>query len=127
MWAIITFILVYDPDVRTAVAAGFSRLALTILGSGLAMAVVFVFGLHKWVLPLSLTLSALVCGLFLRSRSGWRIVLVTVALIAGSSLLQASAGPYIAVARSIEVTLGSLVAIGFSWLAAWGRKRPEKS
>ncbi len=118
MWAIISFVLVYDPDVQSARKAGLSRLALTVLGSVVAMAAVSTFGLQKWVLPLSLALTALICSTFLRSRAGWRVVLVTVALIVGSSLLQPTIGPYIAVTRSIEVTGGSLLAIVFSTLAA---------
>lgn len=118
MWAIISFVLVYDTDARSAAAAGWSRLGLTILGSAFAMAAVFGLGLHKWTLPVSLGLSAILCAGFLRSRAGWRIVLVTVALIVGSSLLQPEIAPYIAVTRSIEVACGSTLAIAFSWLAA---------
>jgi uncharacterized membrane protein YccC len=115
MWAIISFVLVYDPDARgMVIRAGVERLLLTILGSVIAMAAVFAFGLHKWLLPLSLAITACLCGTFLRSRAGWRVALVTVALIVGSSLLQSSAGSYIAVVRSIEVSAGSLLAIVFS-------------
>jgi uncharacterized membrane protein YccC len=123
MWAIISFVLVYDSDVQAAWKAGTSRLGLTILGSVLAMGLVFALGLHKWLLPAGLAISALVCWTFLKSRVAWRIVLVTVALIIGSSLLQPSAGPYIAVTRSIEVSAGSLLAAAFSLLAArWAGK-----
>lgn len=118
MWAIISFVLVYDPDVQSALKAGLSRLALTILGSVLAMGSVYAFGLQKWTLPLSLALTALICSSFIRSRAGWRVVLVTVALIVGSALLQPAMGSYIAVTRSIEVMGGSLLAIVFSALAA---------
>jgi uncharacterized membrane protein YccC len=118
MWAIISFVLVYDSDARAAASAGLSRLALTILGSALALAAVFALGLHKWVLPASLAVTAVVCTGFLRSRAGWRIVLVTVALIVGSSLLQPELGPYIAVTRSVEVACGSALAIGFSWIVS---------
>jgi uncharacterized membrane protein YccC len=114
MWAIISFVLVYDPDVHAAWKAGVSRLGLTIFGSLLAMALVFALGLHKWLLPASLAITALLCWAFLESRVAWRIVLVTVALIIGSSLLQPSAGRYIAVTRSIEVTVGSLLAAAFA-------------
>lgn len=118
MWAIISFVLVYDPNAQAALRAGLSRLALTVFGSALAMGSVFLLGLHKWLLPVSLALSAAICSAFLRNRSGWRIVLVTVALIVGSSLLQPTLGPYIAMTRSIEVTVGSLLAIAFSALTA---------
>jgi uncharacterized membrane protein YccC len=131
MWAVISFVLVYDSDVQATRKAGLSRLALTILGSALAMAAVFALGLHKWLLPASLALAALVCWPFFPSRAAWRIVLVTVALIVGSALLQPSMGSYIAVTRSLEVTCGSLLAIAFSLLGArWAARRksaPEGS
>jgi uncharacterized membrane protein YccC len=118
MWAIISFVLVYDPDVQAAWKAGVSRLGLTILGSLLAMALVFALGLHKWLMPAGLAITALICWAFLQSRLAWRIVLVTVALIVGSSLLQPNLGPYIAVTRSIEVSVGSLLAAAFALLVA---------
>lgn len=116
MWAIISFVLVYDPDVKAAWKAGTSRLGLTILGSLLAMGLVFALGLHKWLLPAGLAITSLICWAFLKTRVAWRIVLVTVALIVGSSLLQPSAGPYIAVTRSIEVTAGSVLAALFAMI-----------
>lgn len=115
MWAIISFILVYDPESRMVFATALARLFMTILGSLLAMGAVWAFGVHKATLPLSVGIIALVCGLLQRSRMEQRIVLVTVALIIGSSILQASMGPYIAMTRSIEVTVGSLLAVVFSW------------
>ncbi len=127
MWAIISFVLVYDTDARAAAAAGWSRLGLTILGSVLAMGAVFGFGLHKWTLPVSLAVSAALCAGFLRSRAGWRVVLVTVALIVGSSILQPELGPYIAVTRSIEVACGSALAIAFSWIVSrWSARDAEQ-
>lgn len=115
MWAIISFVLVYAPESQRVWKAAFSRLLMTILGSVLAMAAVWGFGVYKWTLPVSVGVVALVCGVLQRSRTEQRVVLVTVALIIGSSLLDATSGPYIALTRSIEVTVGSLLAVLFSW------------
>ncbi len=123
MWAVIAFVLVYDPDLKTAISAGLARLGLTILGSVLALIAVFAFGLHKWLLPVSLAMATLVCALFLQTRASWRLVLVTVTVIVGSSLIQSAEGSAIAIIRSIEVTFGSLLAIAFSWLVARIRTR----
>lgn len=127
MWAIISFVLVYDSDPEAVKRAGIERLVLTILGSLVAMALVFAFGLHRWLLPAGLAITAVLCGFFVRSRGGWRVILVTVALIIGSSLLQPSAGPYIAVTRSIEVACGSALAIAFSWIVSrWSARDAEQ-
>ena len=118
MWSVASFVLVYDPDMRVATSSGLARLGYTLLGTVLALAVIYVFGLHKWVLPLGLSVAALVCGLFLHFRGSWRVVLVTVTLIIGSTLLQPQDGLQIALMRSVEVAAGSLVAIAFSRLVA---------
>lgn len=118
MWAVISFVIVYDPDLKAAISAGLARFGLTIMGSVLALAAVFTFGLHKWLLPVSLAIATIVCSFFLPQRASWRLVLVTVTVIVGSSLLQPTEGPTIAVTRSIEVTFGSLLAIAISWLVA---------
>jgi uncharacterized membrane protein YccC len=118
MWSIASFVLVYDPDMRTAMGAGLSRLAHTILGTLIAITSIYCFGLHKWLMPLSLAIGALICGRFLHFRNSWRVVLVTVSLVVGSSLLQPDAGLQIALTRALEVSVGSLLAIAFSWLVA---------
>jgi len=124
MWSISSFVLVYDPDMRSALGAGLSRLAHTILGTIIAVTAIYSFGLHKWLMPVSLAFAALICGLFLHFRSSWRVVLVTVCLIVGSSLLQPSAGLHIAITRAIEVSAGSILAIVLSWLVARFTSRP---
>jgi len=118
MWSAASFVLVYDPDMRAAYSAGLSRLGHTLLGTLLALAMIYLFGLHKWLLPLGLSVAALVCGLFLHFHGSWRVVLVTVTLIIGSTLLQPEAGLEIALMRSVEVAAGSLLAIAFSRLVA---------
>lgn len=118
MWAVVSFVLVYDPDMRAALATGLARLGHTILGTGIALGAIAIFGLHKWLMPLSLGFAALLCGVLLHFRSSWRTLLVTVALVIGSCLLEPAAGLHIALLRSLEVTAGSLLAIAFSLLVA---------
>jgi uncharacterized membrane protein YccC len=127
MWAIISFVLVYAPESQKVLMTAFSRLLMTILGSLLAMGTVWAFGVHKWTLPVSVGVIAMVCGLFRRDRAEQRVVLVTVALIIGSSLLEAGSGPYIALTRSIEVTVGSLLAVLFSWVISRLLKRKSEA
>lgn len=124
MWAVTSFVLVYDPDAKAALTAGAQRLTLTLLGVIISVAMLSLFGLHKWVLPASLALSALICGLVLHFRNPWRVVPITVCLIVGSSLIEPSAsGPHIAMIRAFEVFVGSLVAILLSWAVARIRAR----
>lgn len=118
MWAIVSFILVYDPDMRTARSVGLARLAHTVVGTGIALGVIYLFGEpHKWLMPLGLIVGALYCGLVLQFQNTWRVVLITIALVTGAYLFEPATGLYVALLRSAEVFAGSLVAIGFSWVA----------
>jgi len=118
MWAIVSFVLVYDPDMRKARTVGLARLAHTLAGTVLALGMVWIFGLHKWLMPLSLALAALICGLVLRFRNSWRVLLITVTLVIGASLYNPAAGQSVALLRAAEVFVGSVLAIVFSWLVA---------
>ena len=118
MWAIVSFVLVYDPDMRAAISTGLWRLGHTVVGSGIVLGLIFAFGLHKWVMPVSLAIGVLVCGVALRFHPSWKTLLVTIALVAGASLFQPGTGLDVATLRAIEVTVGSALAIVFSWVAA---------
>lgn len=118
MWAIVSFVLVYDPDMRTARSVGLARLGHTVVGTVLALGLLFTFGLHKWLMPLSLAIGALICGLILRFEKTWRVLLVTLTLVIGASLYDPSSGVRVALLRAGEVFAGSLLAIVFSWMVA---------
>jgi len=107
MWGIISFILVYDPEDRIILSTAFKRILFTMFGSVLALGTIFAFGMHKWTLPASLVLLAFIFSVFLHSRPTRRII--------RSSLTNPSLATYIAVTRSMEVSVGSLLAILFSW------------
>lgn len=118
MWAIVSFILVYDPDMRTAKSVGLFRLAHTVVGTGIALGLIYLVGApHKWLMPLGLVVGALYCGLVLKFQNTWRVVLITIALVIGAYLFEPATGVYVALLRASEVFAGSLVAIGFSWVA----------
>jgi len=131
MWAIIAFVLVYEPGESEVMDAALTRLYWTVIGSVLAVILLTVGGVQKWVLPVGLTLSALM-GIFLApSLMARRVLLVTVALIVGSTLMQASAGTFIAITRSVEVAVGSFLAVGASavavrWVRRGGARRRKR-
>jgi len=126
MWAVTSFVLVYDPDMRTALSVGLQRLAYTLLGVVISILFLSIFGLHKWLLPASLAFAVFICGACLGFRNAWRAVLITVCLIVGSALMEpAEAGSHIALTRALEVSVGSFVAIMLSWGVARIRARRE--
>jgi len=114
MWAVAAFVLAYDPDPLAAYGAAISRMLYTLLGCAIAVGAIYLFGLHKWLMPLGLGFTVFVCGYFLRFRGGWRALLVCVALVIGSSLMEPAADVHIAATRGIEVGAGCLLAIALS-------------
>lgn len=115
MWAIVSFVLVYDPEMTRARTTGLARLLHTVLGTALSLGLIYVFGLHKWIMLLGLSIAALFCGFVLRFQGSWRVLLITVTLVIGASLYDAETGVTVALLRAVEVFVGSLLAIVFSW------------
>lgn len=119
MWAIVSFVLVFDPNMRTARLIGLARLIHTAVGTGLALGLIFLLGVHRWLMPLGLGVAVLICGLILKFRGTWRVLLITVALVIGASLYNEATGVSVALLRGAEVFAGSLLGIGFSWVISW--------
>ncbi len=118
MWAIVSFVVVYDPDMKTARNVGLARLAYTALGTGLALGLIYLCGPQKWLMPLSLAVAALICGVGLRFGPSWRVLLITVTLVVGVSLYDPATGVQVALLRATEVLAGSVLAIIFSWVVS---------
>lgn len=123
MWAIIAFVLVYEPSACEVMDVALTRLYWTLWGCAGAVVILAVGGGRHWVLPLALGLGAL-AGVFLApSLLARRMLLVTVAVVVGSTLMSSSSGLFVAVSRGLEVAVGSLVAAGISWISTrWVRR-----
>ncbi len=123
MWSIIAFVLVYEPGEGEVLRAALTRLYWTVVGSVLAVLLLATGGVQKWIMPAGLALAALIGVLWAPSLSARRVLLVTVALIVGSTLMEPSADLYIAITRSVEVAMGSFLAAGISWVSMrWVRR-----
>lgn len=118
MWAITSLVLVYDPDQRVALGSGLSRFMHTLAGALLAMAALWIFHPHRWILPVTLAIAILYGGLVLKFQGSWRVVLVTVTLILGRSLLEPGTEYQVVAFRAIEVMIGSALAVSLSLLYA---------
>jgi len=127
MWAVVAFVLVYDPDAKTAYDSAVSRLLYTFLGCGLSAGAIMLFGVHRWLLPVCLGITVFLCGYFLRFRGAWRAFLVSVVLVVGSSVMEPSHDMRIAGMRVVEVTAGSVLAVLLSLPFRWfdARTKPE--
>lgn len=123
IWAITAFVLVYDPDMKAALASGMNRLVQNLVGAVIAVMAVLLFDAHRWVLPVTLALSVLYCGFVLKFKDGWRALMVTVTLIIGSTLLAPHTELQLALMRAVEVASGGLLAVLLAWPYSWLLRR----
>ncbi len=116
-WAIISFIVVSDPDVRIAWPSFISRLSNTLIGCVMGILSLLIFGPAEWILPFTLALTALVCTNLIKTPGSWKIGPVTTALVLTTALVEKSStvGFDRSLQRAVEVLLGSLVALMLSW------------
>lgn len=113
VWAIISFVVVCDPDLRIAWPNFLSRLANTLVGCATGVLCLLIFGLKDWLLPPVLAFTALVCTDIIKMSGSWKLAPATSALVLTSALVGNSnlTGLEQALLRTGEVLLGSLVAL----------------
>ena len=115
MIAVVSMVLVYNPDRRAAWGAGVGRLLLTLFGSALAVGIIYLVGLHRWLLPPVLGVAVFFSGYFLKFAGAWRSLPTCVALVIGASLMDSASDVHIALQRALEVTAGCVLGMMLSW------------
>jgi len=120
LWAMVSVVVVSEPQLGTAVLAFRSRLVNTLIGSLVALACLVIFGPAFWAVPVSMSIAVLVCTYLVRVPLSWKIAPVTVALVmaAGISGHSADAALATALRRTAEVMFGSAVAVSVAWVAS---------
>ncbi|WNZ27263.1 FUSC family protein [Leptolyngbya sp. NK1-12] len=118
VWAIISFIVVSDPDVRIAWPSFISRFMNTLVGCVTGVLALLIFGPVEWILPPTLALTVLVCTNLIKTPGSWKIAPMTTALVLTAALVQKSSavGFEQSLRRAEEVLLGSLLALILSWV-----------
>jgi uncharacterized membrane protein YccC len=112
IWAVISVIVVTEPDLRAAWLMLGSRVVNTAIGCITGVLFLLLAGPQSWVLPLALTTTVLVCIYVAKLSSGWRLAPATAALIIASAVAEQSrtSGAVIALQRAGEVVLGCVAA-----------------
>lgn len=120
LWAIISVVVVSEPDLVVAVLAFKSRVANTLIGSAVGLIFLFVLGPAIWSTLLAMAASVVICTSLIHVPLSWRIAPITVALVMMPSVLDhsVSAGLSIALSRTGEVLLGSAVAVCVSLIGS---------
>lgn len=121
VWAIISFIVVSDPDLHIAWPSFISRFFNTLTGCVIGILSLVIFGPVEWILPFALALTVLVCTNLIKTPGSWKIGPATTALVLTAALVEKSSavGFGQSLRRAEEVLLGSLVAL----LVAWGTSK----
>jgi uncharacterized membrane protein YccC len=127
LWAIISVVIVSEPELQTAMLAFKSRTANTLIGCAVGLLFLFVLGPAVWSILLAMAVSVVICTSFTRVPLSWRIAPVTVALVMMPSVLNHStaAGLSIALRRTGEVLFGSAVAVCVSLAGSKLRRRTQ--
>ena len=117
VWAVISVIVVTEPQMQTAWLTLGSRIVNTVIGCTMGLIFLLLAGPEIWVLPLGLTATVLVCTYVVRLSSSWRLAPATAALIIASAIVEQSriGGAKIALHRAGEVVLGCAMAFLVTW------------
>lgn len=119
LWAIISVIVVTEPERNAALLAFNSRIANTLLGCAVGLCCLYLLGPSFWSILLGIIVAVILCTNFIRLPGSWRISPITVAIVMTPSVLHgtSSSGLGEAVERTAEVILGSAVALLITYAA----------
>jgi uncharacterized membrane protein YccC len=117
IWAVISVIVVTEPQMQTAWLTLGSRIVNTLIGCTIGLMFLLLVGPEIWVLPLAVTATVLVCTDVVRLSPSWRLAPATAALVIAPGVVEQSriSGAEVALHRAGEVLLGCAVAFLVTW------------
>ena len=120
LWALISVIIVTEPELSAAFLAFNSRMVNTLIGCAVGLSFLYLLGPHHWSVLLGIIVSVIICTSFIRVPGSWRVAPVTVAVLIAPSVLGGgrSAGLATAIDRTVEVLVGSAVALLITYVAS---------
>ena len=130
IWAVISVIVVSDPDFGLVRASAISRVVNTLVGCAIGLLFMYVGGVNVYVLILALAVSVLISTSFKNYPVSWKLAPTTVAFI----IIPAITGNenwelamQIALERTCEILYGCFVAFAVGLILFGVRNRIEKS
>lgn len=123
LWAVISLILVMEPNMETTWDSFKLRINNTVIGCLIGLLCLLTIKQQALLLPLALAATIFIKYLF-RTPSGWRVASITTAIVVTSALAEHSSamGLIIALQRVLEVFLGSATALLVACLLSPMRK-----
>jgi len=124
LWALISVIIVTEPDLSAALQAFYSRVINTLIGCAIGLIFLYLFGPAPiWIL-LGVTASVFLCTTLISVPGSWRVAPVTVVIVMTPGVLvgDRSASLSVAIERTVEVLFGCAVALVITYFAFWIQK-----
>jgi len=113
IWAVVSLIIVTEPQMHMAWLAFRSRMLNTLVGATVGFGAQLFAGPTPLAMTSAIALSALISTCVNRFQLGWRIAPITSALVISATMTQRS-GLEAALSRTFDVFLGSAVAVAVS-------------
>jgi uncharacterized membrane protein YccC len=124
LWALISVIVVTEPDLNAALLAFTSRSINTLIGCGVGLLFLYLLGPQLWSILIAIAVSVLICTNLIRVPGTWRMAPITALIVMTPGVVggEHSSGIHAALDRTIQVLVGSAVALLLT-LAGFGLKR----
>ncbi len=127
LWAIIALIVVTEPQVHPAWLAVRALFVNTLIGCSVALICLLLIGIHIWLMPVVLSLSAFISALVNRLQQGWKNAPTNSVIILSAAMTHRSAQLAFdtALHRAMEVMAGGLTALVVTRIVAFFWLPPE--
>lgn len=118
IWAVITVLIISDPDVRATLALAQARAINTAVGCAIGMMTIWIFGYSPVASLFGAALTVLIILMIDVYPANWRLAPATVVIVMDAGRFAASRREelLLAMARLVEIALGCAVAIALAWL-----------
>jgi uncharacterized membrane protein YccC len=120
IWAMISAVVVSEPEYQSALNTFKSRVLNTLIGCAVALLFLILFGPHVWSVMLAVATVVLICANFVRVPGSWKIAPITVLIIMTPGVLAHSTAGDIGLGlrRTGQVLFGGFVAVVIAYLAS---------
>ncbi len=118
LWAMISVVMVSEPEVRSAVLAFRWRVTNTVVGCAVGVLFLWALGPSIGSILFAMVTCVLICTWVIDAPTGWRIGPISTAIVMTPGVLQhnQSTGMEEALLRTSAVLAGSAIAVIVAWL-----------
>lgn len=118
LWAMISVVMVSEPELHSAVLAFRWRVINTLVGCGVGVLFLWAAGPSVWSTLFAMVACVLICTWVMDAPTGWRIGPVSTAIVMMPGVLQHNqhTGMEEALLRTSAVLAGSAIAVIVAWL-----------